>query len=83
MRRNKTDSADAAALLEASRCSDMHPVPVKSMEQQALQASHRIRSLWMSDRTARINTLGGLRREFGLTVSSGSRLGVGLIAFHG
>ena len=46
LRRNKTDSADAAALLEASRCSDMHPVPVKSVEQQALQGLHRIRSLW-------------------------------------
>ena len=76
VRRNKTDSADAAALLEAARCGDIHPVPVKSVEQQALQGLHRIRSLWMSDRTARINTLRGLCREFGLAVSSGSRLGV-------
>ena len=83
VRRNKTDSADAAALLEASRCSDMHAVPVKSVEQQALQGLHRIRSRWMSDRTARINTLRGLCREFRLAVSSGSRLGVGLIALHG
>jgi transposase len=76
VRRNKTDAADAAALLEASRCSDMHPVPVKSVEQQALQGLHRIRSLWMSNRTSRINTLRGLCREFGLAVSVGSRLGV-------
>ena len=76
VRRNKTDAADAAALLEASRCSDMHPVPVKSVEQQALQGLHRIRSLWMSNRTARVNTLRGLCREFGLAVSVGSRLGV-------
>ncbi len=59
VRRNKTDSADAAALLEASRCSDMHPVPVKSVEQQALQGLHRIRSLWMSDRMARITRCAG------------------------
>jgi transposase len=52
VRRNKTDAADAAALLEASRCSDMHPVPVKSVEQQALQGLHRIRSLWMGNRTS-------------------------------
>ena len=26
VRRNKTDAADAAALLEAARCGDMHPV---------------------------------------------------------
>jgi transposase len=76
VRRNKTDAADAAALLEASRCGDMHPVPVKSVEQQALQGLHRIRSLWMSNRTSRINTLRGLCREFGLAVSVGSRLGV-------
>ena len=83
VRSNKTDSADAAALLEASGCSDMHPVPVKSVEQQALQGLHRTRSLWMSNRTARFNTLRGLCREFGLAVSSGSLLGVGLIALHG
>ena len=83
VRSNKTDSADAAALIEASRCSDVHPVPVKSVEQQALQGLRRIRSRWMSNRTARINTLRGLFREFGLAVSSGPRLGVGLIAFHG
>ena len=76
VRRNKTDAADAAALLEASRCGEMHPVAVKSVEQQALQGLHRIRSLWMSNRTSRINTLRGLCREFGLAVSVGSRLGV-------
>ena len=83
VRRNKADSADAAALIEASRCSDMHPVLVKSVEQQALQSLHRIRSLWMSNCTARINILRGLCREFGVAVSSGPRLGVGLIALHG
>ena len=46
VKRNKTDAADAAALLEACRASDMHPVRVKSVEQQALQGMHRIRSLW-------------------------------------
>ena len=83
MRRNKTDSEDAADLIEASRCSDMHPVPVKSVDQQVPQGLHRVRSPWMSNRTSRINTLRGLGREFGLAVSSGSRLGVGLIALHG
>ena len=83
MRRNKTDSADAAALIEASHCSDTHPAPVKSVEQQALQGLHRIRSRWMSNRTARINTLRGLCREFGLAAQSGSRLRVELIALHG
>ena len=47
VKRNKTDAADAAALLEAARASDLRPVRVKSVEQQALQGMHRIRSLWM------------------------------------
>ena len=46
-KRNKTDAADAAALLEAARASDITPVRVKSIEQQALQGLHRTRSLWM------------------------------------
>lgn len=41
VKRNKTDTADAAALLEAARASDMRPVRVKSVEQQALQGMHR------------------------------------------
>jgi transposase len=55
VKRNKTDAADAAALLEAARASDIRPVRVKSVEQQALQGLHRIRSLWMGTRTSRIN----------------------------
>lgn len=46
VRRNKTDAADAAALLEAARVSDMRQVRIKSVEQQALQGLDRIRSLW-------------------------------------
>ena len=34
VRRNKTDRADAAALLEADRCGDLLPVPVKTVGQQ-------------------------------------------------
>ncbi len=76
VRRNKTDAADACALLEASRCADMAPVRIKSVEQQALQALHRTRSLWMTTRTARINALRGFCREFGLSIAQGSRVGV-------
>ena len=35
---NKTDSADAKALLEAARNQDIRPVPVKSIDQQSLAA---------------------------------------------
>jgi len=80
VRRNKTDAADAAALLEAARAADIRPVRVKSVEQQALQALHRARSLWMGTRTSRINALRGFLREFGLPVPLGARTGVEAIA---
>lgn len=80
VRRNKTDAADAAALLEAARASDMHPVRVKSVEQQALQGLHRIRSLWMSTRTSRINALRGFCREFGIAIPAGARTGLEAIS---
>jgi len=41
VKRNKTDAADACALLEAARCAEIVPVRVKSIEQQALQGLHR------------------------------------------
>jgi len=76
VRRNKTDAADARALLAAARSSDIVPVRVKSVDQQALQGLHRVRSAWMGTRTARINTLRGLCREFGLAVPPGARTGI-------
>src|SRR3990172_375552 len=76
VKRNKTDSADACALLEAARCADIVPVKVKSLEQQALQGLHRTRSLWMGTRTSRINALRGFCREFGIDSARGARLGV-------
>jgi transposase len=76
VKRNKTDAADACALLEAARCAEITPVRVKSVEQQALQGLHRTRSLWMATRTSRINALRGFCREFGIVIAQGSRLGV-------
>lgn len=80
VKRNKTDVADAAALLEAARCADIRPVRVKSEEQQALQALHRTRGLWMGDRTRRINALRGYCREFGIAVAAGAQAGTKQIA---
>jgi transposase len=80
VKRNKTDAADAAALLEAVRCADIVPVRVKSVEQQALQSLHRVRSGWMTTRTARINALRGYCREFGIVIAVGARLGLEQIA---
>jgi len=76
VRRDKTDRTDAAALLEAARCGDIRPVCVKSVEQQALQGLHRVRSLWMKTRTARINSLRSLCREFGMIAPMGVKRGL-------
>jgi transposase len=72
VRRNKTDAADAAALIEAARCPDIRPVPIKSLDQQALQQLHRLRSQWMATRTRRLNFLRGCLREFGISVPVGA-----------
>src|SRR5688572_12635963 len=72
-RRNKTDRADCDALLEAHRCERIKPVAVKSEDQQALVALHRVRSQWMQSRTARINGMRGLLAEFGVHAPVGSK----------
>ncbi|HEY3118546.1 MAG TPA: IS110 family transposase [Chloroflexota bacterium] len=71
--RNKTDRTDTRGLLEAFRNEDIHPVPVKSVAQQALTALHRLRSTWLAARTARLNTVRGLLREFGCTIPVGAQ----------
>ena len=70
---NKTDRSDAKGLLEAFRNEQVRPVPVKSIEQQTLCALHRLRSAWLAARTARINTVRGLLREFGITIPLGAK----------
>jgi transposase len=72
-RGNKTDRNDAKALLEADRNEDLRPVAIKSVDQQALVGLHRLRSAWVSTRTARINTLRGLLRELGEAIPTGAR----------
>ena len=74
VRRDKTDRADVQGILEAYRNSDLHPVPIKTIAQQQLTALHRIRSTWLSTRTARINTVRGLLRELGLFIPVGARV---------
>ena len=69
---NKTDRADAKALLEAFRNEAIRPVPVKSPAQQELTALHRLRAAWHGTRTARINTLRGLLREQGIAIPAGA-----------
>ena len=72
VQRSKTDSNDAKGMLEAFRNDKIHPVPVKTPEQQTLTALHRLRSMWMRSRTTRTNTLRGVLREFGHTIPVGA-----------
>jgi len=69
---NKTDRADAKAALEAARNTAIDRVPVKSVAQQALGALHRLRQGYLQTRTARINAVRGLLREFGITLPLGA-----------
>ncbi len=73
VRRNKTDRADAKALLEAYRNADIRSVPVKTVAQQILTTLHRLRAGWMGERTARINSLRGHLRELGVFIPVGPR----------
>lgn len=72
VRRNKTDRTDAAGLLEADRCAQIDAVPIKSPEQQGVQALHRIREQLKSQRTATINLIRGVLREFGIVIPQGA-----------
>ncbi len=69
---NKTDRADAKALLEAARNQALSRVPVKSVEQQAIVALHRLRQGYLQTRTARINAVRGHLREFGCVIPLGA-----------
>jgi transposase len=80
VRGNKTDRADAKALLEAHRNEEIHPVPVKSKSQQVLTGLHRLRSAWMAERIARLNLLRGLLREWGMCIPVGAARVVPLVS---
>lgn len=73
VRRNKTDRTDAKGMLEANRNEEIPPVPVKTIDQQAIASLHRLRSTWVATRTARLNTIRGLLREFGVFIPVGAR----------
>jgi transposase len=72
VRGNKTDRTDTKGMIEAYRNADMRSVPVKSVAQQGLASLHRIRSGWIEDRTATLNRIRGILREFGLIIPLGA-----------
>ena len=71
VKRNKTDAADAEAICEAVGRSNMRFVPIKTLDQQGVLSLHRVRSLFVRQRTAAINTVRGLLTEFGIVAGKG------------
>ena len=71
VKRNKTDAADAEAICEAVARPNMRYVPVKTLDQQGALSLHRVRSLFVRQRTAAINTVRGLLTEFGIVAGKG------------
>jgi transposase len=63
---NKSDAKDAEAICEAMSRPTMRFVTVKTVEQQDIQATHRIRSELVTQRTAKAIQIRGLGAEYGL-----------------
>jgi transposase len=72
VRRNKTDAADADALVRAESDPDIKPIPIKAIHQQSLQSLHAIRAQWQRTRISRINEARSLLAEFGVVLPSGA-----------
>jgi len=68
---NKNDQVDAAAICEAVGRPHMRFVPVKSVSQQDIQATHRVRTELVHQRTAKANQIRGLVGEYGLVAPLG------------
>ena len=63
---NKNDARDAEAICEAMSRENMRFVAVKRVEQQDIQATHRVRAELITHRTAKANQIRGLVAEYGL-----------------
>src|ERR671932_2855336 len=68
---NKNDLRDAEAIAEAVTRPTMRFVPTKDVDQQDLQALHRVRERLMGERTALVNEVHGLMHEYGIVIPKG------------
>ena len=73
---NKNDAADAAAIWEASQRPGMRFVAVKTEDQQAMLALHRMRQQLVRFRVMQVNQLRGLLYEFGVVLPQGRRASI-------
>lgn len=68
---NKNDYNDARAIAEASTRPKMRFVSIKTVEQQDIQALHRLRQQRIKERTALSNQLRALVAEYGIIMNKG------------
>jgi len=68
---NKNDWNDARAIAEAVTRPHMRFVPIKDVEQLAMQSMHRVRSQLVKQRTALANEIRGLLSEYGIVIQEG------------
>jgi transposase len=68
---NKNDSRDAEAIAEAVTRPTMRFVPIKDVDQQDIQALHRVRERLIGERTALVNAVHGLMHEYGIVMPKG------------
>ena len=67
-KRGKNDGNDAEAICEAVARPNMRFVPVKTVEQQAIIALHRVRQGYVEERTALINRIRAVLSEMGVVL---------------
>lgn len=65
---NKNDANDAEAICEAVSRPNMRFVAIKTIEQQDIQAMHRIRTELVHQRTAKVNQIRGFLAEYGIII---------------
>jgi transposase len=78
---NKNDFNDARAIAEASTRPKILGVAIKTTQQQDIQATHRMRSQCVRDRTALSNSTRGLLGEYGIVLPKG--IGILRKSIHG
>lgn len=71
VRGGKSDARDALAICEAAQRPGLHPVPIKTIEQQDIQLLHRLRQRQVQHSTALANQIRSLGREYGVIFPAG------------
>jgi transposase len=71
VKRGKSDALDAEAICEAVQRRTMRFVPVKTVEQQAILMTHRVRSLLVRQRTMLANAMRAHLAELGFVANPG------------